>query len=209
MKNAGILIVDDHLLFIQGLISLLEDMKGINILGHAKSIHEALAFCETAKPDLILMDHFLPDGTGLETARQLLKADPEMKIIMLSMSKERQIMQAAMKIGVKAYLLKDIGRDELQDNILRVLNGEVVFQLETDQSGEGVQTDPVKLLSKREREIVIMVGKGMTTAEVARSLCISEFTVSTHRKNIMRKLRVKGAVQLANIAHALSYGLNS
>jgi DNA-binding NarL/FixJ family response regulator len=198
-KKAGVFIVDDHLLFIQGLVSLLDDMKDVMVMGHAKSIADAVLFCKDHQPDLILMDHYLPDGTGIDAAKQLIRHDPNLKIIILTMAKDRQIMNMARNVGVKAYLLKDIGREELQEHITIVMNGGTIFSgMDTVDSNMASKT--ADMLSKREKEIALMVGRGMTTLDIARALNISEFTVSTHRKNIMRKLEIKGAVQLARIA---------
>lgn len=201
-----ILTVDDHLLFAEGIRSIVEENKENQIIGHVASVKEALRFCMQEKPDLVLMDYFLADGNGFDASEQLLKIHPELPIILLTMAKDFFMIEQARMKGIKGYLLKNISRQELIASIDAVFNGGTCFQKWTKMipaPSEALESK-LAMLSKRERYVALLVCKGLKTSEIAITLNISELTVSTHRKNILKKLDLKNSVQLSQYATLIS-----
>lgn len=191
--------IDDHLLFAEGIKLLFEGHEKYQLQKHFDNSKDAHTFCLTSTPDLILMDYYLPEGNGLNAAENFLKLYPKPKIIFLSMVNDYFIMQAASIRGINGFLSKNIGHEALFSAIDAVLNGKNCF---TDFStGNEKSQGFLHLLSKREKQIAKLVAQGYPTARIASTLFISELTVSTHRKNILRKLNLENSVQLGNYIH--------
>lgn len=200
LKPVRIFHIDDHLLFTQGVYSLLYDVPEITWLGSATNMQQGLQGCRVLQPDLLLLDYFLPDGNGLDLAKQLMQEDPSLHIIFLTMENSRSIMQQCKEMGIGGYLLKSTGRTELLDAIKTVQQRQQYYMWRQPDNLPLSEHDKLQRLSKREREIVLLVCEGMTTAEIADKLNLSQLTVSTHRKNLLRKLDLKNAAQLAMLA---------
>lgn len=201
-----ILTVDDHLLFAEGVRSIVEENTQNQVVGQVASVKEALRFCKQEKPDLILMDYFLADGNGFDASEQLLKMHPELHIILLTMAKDFFMIEQARLKGIKGYLLKNIGRQELISAINTVFSGGTCFQKWTKiipAPSEALESK-LAMLSKRERQVAILVCRGLKTSDIAAELNISELTVSTHRKNILKKLDLKNSVQLSQYASMIT-----
>jgi DNA-binding NarL/FixJ family response regulator len=201
-----ILTVDDHLLFAEGIRSIVEENALNQVIGQVASVKEALRFCKQEKPDLILMDYFLTDGNGFDASEQLLKIHPELHIILLTMAKDFFMIEQARLKGIKGYLLKNIGRQELISAIDTVFNGGTCFQKWTKiipAPSEALESK-LAMLSKRERHVAVLVCRGLKTSDIASELNISELTVSTHRKNILKKLDLKNSIQLSQYASMIT-----
>ncbi len=204
MKTLGILHADDHLLFSQGLSSLIKDLPGFNWLGNTATLSATLNGCKRLKPDILLLDYFFPDGNGLELAKTVRENWPEIRILFLTMQKDLYIMEQSRAIGVQGYLLKNIRQEELVEALEQVRNGHSFFMWEMNVHAQQNGSDKLQLLSARERQIVVLVSMGLTSADIAKKLNLSEFTVSTHRRNVLRKLEIKNAAQLSAVAALLS-----
>jgi DNA-binding NarL/FixJ family response regulator len=191
--------IDDHLLFAEGIKLLFEGHEKYQLQKHFDNSKDAHSFCLTSTPDLILMDYYLPEGNGLDAAENFLKLYPKPKIIFLSMVNDYFIMQSASTKGINGFLSKNIGHEALFSAIESVLYGKNWFKnLDTENNNnKGL----LHLLSNREKQIAKLVAQGFSTAKIANALFISELTVSTHRKNILRKLNLENSVQLGNYLH--------
>lgn len=191
--------IDDHLLFAQGIKLLFEGHTEYTLEHHFANSTEAIRFCSKNIPDLLLMDYYLPEGNGLDAVEPFMKLDPKPKIIFLSMVNDYFIMQAAKSKGIDGFLSKNIGHEALFSAIDSVFNGECSFKNINTQND--ATRSFVDLLSKREKQIAKLVAEGYSTPKIASTLFISELTVSTHRKNIIRKLNLENSVQLGNYIH--------
>jgi len=191
--------IDDHLLFAEGIKLLFEGHEKYQLQKHFDNSKDAYIYCISSPPDLILMDYYLPEGNGLDAAESFLKLYPKPKMIFLSMVNDYFIMQAASIRGINGFLSKNIGHEELFSAIENVLNGKNCFRDLT--TGNEKNQGFLHLLSKREKQIAKLVAQGYSTARIASTLFISELTVSTHRKNILRKLNLENSVQLGNYLH--------
>ena len=210
MKKIKILIVDDHMLIREGLKQILALSDDIEIIGEASSGFECLEFLEKSElPALILMDIKMPGINGIETARLINEKYPEIKIIILTIYKEEQYVTDAINAGVKGYALKNIRRDEIIQIINLVmekdafLSPDVAAGLISHIKNNKYDNDPSAAkehLSKRELEILSRLVTGNTDKEIADNLCISEFTVRSHVRNLYRKLGVSSRAQAVAIA---------
>ena len=191
--------MDEHRLFTQVVQSLLDQSPAFEVVGQAQTMLDGISKICTAKPDIVLMDYHLPDGNGIEASSIIKKKLSLTKIIFLTIEQEHTIIKSAMDAGVNGYLLKETGREELFNAIDEVLKGKqsIAHKLKKIQAPQRDQkTD---LLSKREKEIALLISKGQKSSQIALDLHISEHTVTTHRKNIMRKLGAHNSMQLAKI----------
>jgi len=191
--------IDDHLLFAQGIKLIFEGHAEYKLEHHFANTTDAIRFCSKNIPDLLLMDYYLPEGNGLDAVEPFLKLYPKPKVIFLTMVNDYFIMQAARLKGIDGFLSKNIGHEALFSAIDSVFNGEYSFSNPNALNDNNLGF--VNLLSKREKQIAKLVAQGYSTPKIANMLFISELTVSTHRKNIIRKLNLENSVQLGNYIH--------
>lgn len=190
--------IDDHLLFIQGVYSLLQSEDQIQWKGHASSLEEGIKLTKSHQPEVVLLDYFLPDGNGINAVPKILSITPTAKIIVLTMENNPEIIQACREAGVMGFLPKSIDKDELIHAILSAVDGKTSFpniEIPVDFSERG--SNPMETLSKREKEIAFLIAQGLTSAHISEKLHLSLLTVNTHRRNLLQKLGLNNAAQLS------------
>lgn len=199
MDKVRVLIADDHALVREGLRRLLELDERIEVVGEAGDGQGAINLARKYRPDVILMDVNMP-GTDGVTATQVIKKEmPETDIIALTVYEDEQVVEMV-KAGVSAYVLKDVGPDELTSTIFKVREGNVIIhprvagQVAKELVRQNRKRDEMKL-TKRERDVLELLVKGYSNKEVAAALFISEKTVKNHLTSIFRKLEVKDRTQ--------------
>lgn len=211
----NVLIVDDHQMVIEGLKLLLLNESNIKVVGSANSGEEALEVIENLNPDVVLLDINLPGINGIETCASLLKKLPSLKIVAITMHKEGSLIKLMLQKGAKGYVLKNAGRDELMGAINTVYDGKMYLDdatneivLHTISSANTVNktTSPFPKLSRREKEVLLLILEEYTTQEIAEKLFISFGTVETHRRNMLIKTGARNTAGLVRIA--LEYELN-
>ena len=217
MNSIKVLVVDDHTLFRQGIISVLENEENLEVVGEATNGLEAIKMDEEKTPDVIVMDLSMPKCTGLEATQALQTELPQINILVLTVSEKEADLFAAMKFGAKGYILKNTEPEELVLAILHIARGGVIVSpaMATKLLGEFKDFEhvsgpqPVKEansnLTPREKDILQLLAQGATNKKIASSLFISENTVKTHLRNIMDKLHLANRSQAA--AYAVSRGL--
>jgi DNA-binding NarL/FixJ family response regulator len=208
-----ILIVDDHILFRQGLIDLFQAEPDFEVVGEVGTIEAALNAAKTLKPDMVLMDFGLPDGTGVDATKAILKVLPDCNIIFLTAYPEHGKIIEAIRAGAKGYLLKNLPIDKLILSIRGVNDGEaaisrsMMFEVMEELShAEEHKPAPDEILSKlteRELEILREIGTNASNRVIARRLFISENTVKHHIYNIMQKLALPNRREAARLAREL------
>ena len=200
-----VLLVDDHQIVIDGIQSLLKDAPGISCQGWANSGQEALDLLVDIPVDVVLLDINMPEMDGLKTCQLILQQHPAIKVIALTMLSERSMIKAMVNNGAKGYLLKNVGREELIRAISRVFRGkshysddiaDIILHPELDKKKES----PGFIVSRREKQILQLIINELTTQEIAEKLFISENTVETHRRNIMKKLGARNTAGMVRIA---------
>jgi NarL family two-component system response regulator LiaR len=212
-KPAGrvrVMVVDDHAIVREGLRTFLEMLPDIELVGEAANGEEALAVAERVKPDVVLLDLVMPVMDGIEAVGRLRAQSPGVKVIALTSFSEDDKLYPAIKAGASAYLLKDVGPQELAEAIRAAARGEMRLHPEVTRrlmSGiAGQQADPSKEpLTAREHEVLRCLGRGLSNKEIGTELFISEKTVKTHVSNILGKLGLLDRTQAA--LYAVKHGV--
>jgi len=200
-----LLIADDHQMVIDGLVSVLKEENELELLKPVNNGQELLREVRRSSPDVILLDLNMPRLDGIETLTILNKDFPQIKVLILSSYNHPELIEEVKKLGAKGYLIKDTPYPFLRQSILNVAEG-INWVQNIDNSVSNTPSyyidDFMKKyqLSKREVEIVGMIAKGCTSKEIGDNLFISEFTVTTHRRNILRKLNIKSVATLVLFA---------
>jgi len=204
-----VVVVDDHTLMRQGLVGLLDDEPDIEVIGQAGDISTGRTTIEAMNPDIILMDLGLPDGSGLDLTAELTNADPELRVLVVTMHERDDYLFQALRAGASGYVLKGAEVQELLTAVRTVARGETYV----DQSltGKLVADYLTRLdgredrsqfdgLTEREREVLTLIADGLTSAEIGGRLFLSPHTVQTHRDHIMTKLDLHSRVELTKYA---------
>jgi DNA-binding NarL/FixJ family response regulator len=221
MEQIKLLIVDDHPLFRQGLVDVLEADPGLTVVAQAAEGEVAIGYAIEHRPDIVLMDVNLPNTNGLRVTRKMLEKLPKTKVIILTGYDDAEQVFHALRLGAAAYCSKDIPPEGLLSTIYSVYNGNYVVHGQTMTYEEVIEwiqnrlgrnhnlseTQAAELyspLSPREMEILEMVTRGSSNKEIAFRLSISQQTVKNHMTAILRKLHVDDRTQAA--VYALRHG---
>ncbi len=197
-----LVIVDDSGLVRAGLRALLEDVPGLHLAGEAGTAAAALEVCGREKPDVVLLDLRLPDGTGLDVCRQLLKQRPDTRVVFLTSTDDEQAVDEAIRAGAHGYLLKDINGPGLVQAIRATAAGQSILDplitarvLNLMRTSGGPAT--LAALSPQERRVLALIAEGHTNKEVATALGLAEKTVKNYLSNVFEKLHVTRRAQAA------------
>jgi DNA-binding NarL/FixJ family response regulator len=208
-----ILIADDHTLFREGLRALLISVSEIEVVGEAASGQDTVEKAVVLQPDVILMDIQMPELNGIEATRRILRANPHIGIIMLTMFKDDDSVFAAMRAGARGYVLKGVDQSVLLRAVRAVANGESLFSPEIAQRlmhfFANLPAAPPEVfpeLTPREREVLVLIAQGDTNADIAAKLTLSVKTVRNHVSNIFSKLQVADRVQASIRARQAGLG---
>jgi two-component system, NarL family, response regulator NreC len=211
-----ILLADDHTVIRRGLRLVLERQPGFQVIGEAADGRETVALAEEHKPDVIVLDLSMPNLSGIEAARQICSKLPQTAIVTLSMQSDEGYVLRALKAGVRGYLLKDSGEDDLINAIKAVSQGKAFFSPSISkmliedyvrQMKQRDVDDSYELLTPREREILQLLAEGKSNKDIATLLNLSLHTVETHRSNILEKLNLHSMPEL--ILYAVRKGVIS
>jgi len=199
-----ILLADDHALVRQGFRMILEAQPDMEIVGQAGSGNEAVELAEKLKPDVVVMDVAMPELNGIEATRRLAAALPRTRVLALSMHKDSVYVREILRAGARGYLLKDSGDADLVAAVRAIAKGEgyispAVSDAVLSDYRKHV-TDPLDLLTGREREVLQLIAEGKTNKEIATALTLSVYTVEAHRGRIMEKLNLHSTGELVRFA---------
>ncbi len=209
-----ILIVDDHPLVREGLISILKSAAGYEVVGQAGNARNAIRMVKNLKPDLVLLDLALPDKSGIELSREIRKISPPTRILIVSMHSKVEYIVKAFQAGATGYMVKESATEKLLQGIEHVVKGEyfmdgsvshqVVEKLMQTSEKEMKITDAAyETLTPREQEITVLLAEGYSAKETAAKLFISPKTVENHRTSIMNKLGLHSTLELVRYAARL------
>lgn len=190
-----IVIAEDHQSLIDGIKLLFENQDWIEVVGQANDGYELVKQVFNHKPDIVLTDIRMPKIDGISATKQIKEICPDCKVIAFSMFEQEDVVFQMKEAGASGYLMKNVSLQTLLEAIKNVADGEEYFPSLSKKLDEKVSH-----LSPREKEILNLIGSGKTTKEIADKLCLSEMTVSTHRKNICRKLNLEGKIDIIRYA---------
>lgn len=206
----NILLVDDHELVRTGISRIIDDVRGMKVIGEAESGEEAVKWCRSNQPDVILMDFNMPGIGGLDAMHKILRINEDIKIIMLTMHTENPFPSKVMQAGAAGYLSKGAGPDEVLSAIRAVNSGqrylapEIAQQMALSQISPASE-DPFSVLSERELQIMMMITKGQRVVDISEQLGLNSKTINSYRYRLFEKLGVNGDVGLTHLA--IRYGM--
>jgi len=199
-----ILLADDHSLVREGFRMILEAHSDIQIVGQAGNGREAVDLAAKLHPDVVVMDVAMPELNGIEATRRILETLPRTRVLALSMHKDAVYVREVLRAGARGYLLKDSDDADLVAAVRAVAKGEGYLSPSVSESVLSDYrrhvTDPLDLLSSREREVLQMIAEGKTNKEIATSLNLSVYTVEAHRGRVMEKLNLHSTSELVRFA---------
>lgn len=204
-----VLVVDDHAVVREGIRHVLSESTGFNVVGEAENGSQAVAMVRQQHPDVVLLDITMPAESGLDVATRLRQLAPEIRILILSMHEQGEYVLEAVRAGANGYVLKDTRPAELRDAVRAVHVGEEYFspavagRLSAALRGElelEKTRGKLELLTRRERDVLLLVAEGRTNKEIGAQLAISPRTVETHRESIVRKLEIRSIAGLTRFA---------
>jgi two-component system response regulator NreC len=199
-----ILLADDHVLVRQGFKLILSEQSDMEIAGEAANGREAVEQAEKLQPDIVVMDVTMPELNGIEATRRITAAAPRSRVLALSMHKDAVYVREILRAGARGYLLKDSADADLIAAVRAVAKGEgylspaISDAVLTDYRKH--VTDPLDLLTTREREVLQMIAEGKTNKEIATTLNLSVYTVEAHRGRVMEKLNLHSTGELVRFA---------
>ena len=211
----SIILADDHVLVRQGLKRILEGTDDLEVVGEANDGLDLLQLLRHVTPQMVILDIFMPNLRGIEAITEIKAMHPDVKILILTMHRDKEYLYLALSVGAKGYLLKEDAPKELFAAIADVRQGktyispyfsdEVIGDLVQITKGDGRAIFEADPLTPREREVLKLIAEGKSSKEIANLLCISFFTVNNHRANIMEKLSLKKATDLVKYAIRKGY----
>ena len=207
MKKHTLIIADDHRIVHHGISQALNKEEHFVVVAEADSGNQAVSLAREHNPDLVLIDISMPDLNGMEATRQILAANPAIRVLALSMHTEKIYIRGMLDAGASGYILKSCSYNELVKALKAVLAGNIYLSPEITHLLIKGSPDRLSLLSLREREVFTLIAEGRTTREIADTLCLSGKTIDVHRKNIKDKLGIHTIAGLTK--YAIAKGLTS
>src|SRR5258706_1825474 len=215
MPNINVLLVDDHNIVRQGLRAVLMAEGDVNIVAEAQTGREAVQLVSRLRPEVVVMDLAMPLLNGAEATRQIVKAVPSAKVVVLSSYGDDEHIQQAISAGAAAYLLKQTVAADLVKAIREVKKGNAYFSpaiakrlreqtCKTEENGEATRSNGVELTS-REAEVLQLIAEGFANKQIASELGLSVKTVEKHRQQVMNKLNINDIAGL--VRHAVAKGI--
>ncbi|MDP6511765.1 MAG: response regulator transcription factor [SAR202 cluster bacterium] len=215
MDTIRVVVADDHDLFRRGLTEVLEEEDDTDVVGQAADGREASEQAGTHQPDVVMMDLNMPGQGGIEATAYIGQKWPDVKVLVLTVSEEPNDLFRALGVGALGYVLKTASPSEIVDALRQVYQGWVVvspamaprFMADLSQPApkDAVATEIDTQLTAREQDVLKLVARGMSNAEIAGDLIVSENTVKTHVKNVLGKLQMKNRAEAAAYASRLGF----
>jgi len=195
-----VFITDDHYMVVEGIRSILQLEKNIEWMGHAMTAASCMAFLHGQQPDVLLLDINLPDKSGIDLCKEIKAKYPDIQILGLSSFNQQSYIQKMMQNGASGYVLKNASIEEIVNAIEAAMNGEVFLSAQASIAVNENKNALIPVITRREKEVLMLIAKGLTNKEIADQLFISTTTVDTHRKNLLAKFQVKNTASLISLA---------
>jgi len=209
-KKHKVILVDDHKLFREGLKFVIMQMENMEVVAEASNGKEFLDLLDHHEADLVLMDIAMPELNGIEATKQALEKKPGLRILVLSMFCDEEYYFQMIQAGVMGFVLKEVGKNELEEAINSVLRGEsffsqkllrdIIMNINNPMNKQKPQTEQKVDLTKRELEVLKLICEGLSNSQIADKLFISLRTVEGHKSNLISKTGVKNSISLVMYA---------
>lgn len=203
-KKTRILLADDHAVVRHGFRMILDAQEDLEVVGEVSNGREAVASAAELQPDVVVMDVTMPELNGIEATRRIAEVSPRTRVLALSMHKDAVYVREILRAGARGYLLKDSAEGDFLSAVRSVARGEGYL---TPAISDAVLTDyrkhvtnPLDLLTSREREVLQWIAEGKTNKDIATALKLSVYTVEAHRGKIMEKLNLHSSGELVRFA---------
>ena len=210
MSQKSVVIIDDHILFREGLASLLNNQLDFCVIGEAGTVRTAYKKLQEVDPDIVLLDIGLPDGDGLEALKVILQLRPNSKVVMLTIHEDNELLFKAVRAGAKGYLLKDTPISHLLASLRAVERGEaalsrdmmgrILNELNHLEAANNDHQESWNSLTARELDVLVQLSKGASNIQIAERLFISVNTVKVHIHNILEKLNLQNRHEAGRFA---------
>lgn len=195
------MVVDDHPMVLEGMQSMLAQIRFVELISLAANAYEAIEKLQQHVVDIVLTDINMPEMSGIELAEKINKEFPAVKVVAMSTFKERSYISKMIQHGAAGYLLKSASREEIEEAILSVYEGRLYMSLELNMSNDEKQEmKNTPVLSTREKEVLLLIADGLTNPQIAAKLFLSLHTVDSHRKNLLTKFAVNNTASLIKLA---------
>jgi DNA-binding NarL/FixJ family response regulator len=195
-----ILIVDDHLLVLEGLKVLLQNTEGIDVVGTASNAYDAIAFLKQNEVDITFLDINLPDLSGIDLCLKIKEEFPSVKCLALSTFAERSYISRMIQNGAMGYLIKSSSKEEILEAINRVQSGGFFMNVNLLDPVSENKSKAIPFLTRREKEVLELIAEGLTNQQIADKVFVSVLTVNSHRKNLLTKFEVNNTASLIKVA---------
>lgn len=199
---ARLMLVDDHPIVREGLRAYLAQQEGLTVVAEAEGVEAALSQLEEAEPDLILLDVRLEGANGLALLAELRRREKLVRVLFLTSFLDEDYLREALRLGASGYLLKRAGQGALLDGVRAALRGERALDPAAAALLPGLQGDPLRGLTPREREVLTLLAEGLSNKALAKRLNVGEKTVKTHVSSVLAKLGLRDRTQAALYAQA-------
>lgn len=200
-----IFIADDHYMVVEGIRSLLQNETGLEWMGHAMNAASCMAFLQKQQPDVLLLDINLPDKSGLDVCKEVKHKFPDIHILGLSSFNQLSYIQKMMENGASGYVLKNATKEEIIEAINKVMEGETYLSIEAASTIHENKNSKIPVITRREKEVLLLIADGLTNNQIAEKLFISSATVDTHRTSLLSKFEVKNTANLIRLATQLNF----
>ncbi len=200
-----IVLADDHDMVRMGLVRMLQDVPGYEVVGEAKTGEDAVKLAKKHQPDVVLMDVKMPGIGGVEATKKILSYSPSIRVIAVTSLSDDMYPERLIKAGAKGYVTKDEGFDEMHSAIKSVLAGQIYMSAEVARrmalkNFSGAKASPFEALSERELQTTILIANGSKVQAIADTFCVSPKTINSYRYRIFEKLNINSDVELALMA---------
>ncbi|PVG84418.1 DNA-binding response regulator [Nocardioides gansuensis] len=208
-----VLVADDHPVFRAGMLTVLEDLPGIEVVGQAADGREAIELAGTRQPDVVLMDLRMPDVGGLEATARIRVEHPSVAVVVLTMDSDDDSIFAALRAGARGYLLKEADVSDIERAVTSVARGEAVFGagiaervLALFAAGRTTAASPFPQLTPRELEVLELIAQGLDNGAIARRLVLSDKTVRNRVSDVLAKLHARSRAEMVALARDAGLG---
>ena len=196
-QNIRVMIIDDHEVVRRGIIEVVDRSEGLEVVAAAGCVEEAVRRGGLVLPDVALVDLRLPDGTGIDIINQFQEVSPDTKCIVLTSFDDDDALSESLNAGAKAYLLKSVRGAEISDNIKAVAEGRVLLDERTVSRRRADHDDPTADLTPSERNVLELIGDGLSNREIGEQLGVAEKTVKNHITSLLSKMGLQRRTQVA------------